>query len=85
MGLSRTIIAVYPKEKFGQFGSAGSAFASLGAIGMSLLAAKFVDVCGSYRSYLLWQGLFLVGSGVIFLIVERRWLKLGGRENYTAP
>jgi len=85
MGLTRTIIAIYPKEKFGQFGSAGAAFSSLGAIGMSLLAAKFVDVCGNYRSFLLWQGVFLVAGGILFLAVERRWLKLGGKKGYVAP
>lgn len=85
MGMARVVIAVYPKEKFGQFGSAGAAFASLGAIGLSILAAKFVDVCGNYRSYLLWQGLCLLLAGLLFLIVERGWLKRGGWKDYQAP
>lgn len=85
MGVSRSIIAVYPKEKFGQFGSAGAAFASLGAIGMAILAAKFVDLFGNYRSFLLWQGLFLLATGLLFVVVERRWIKLGGRDGYKAP
>lgn len=85
MGMTRTLIAVYPKEKFGQFGSASAASASLGAIGMSILAAKFVDLCGSYRSYLLWQGLCLLVAGILFLWAERCWLRLGGWKNYQAP
>ncbi|MFZ4681461.1 MAG: hypothetical protein ACOYMS_03075 [Terrimicrobiaceae bacterium] len=52
---------------------------------MSLLAAKFVDVCGNYRSFLPWQGVLLVASGFLFLAVERRWLKLGGWKEHVAP
>jgi MFS family permease len=85
MAMTRSIIAVYPKEKYGQFGSAGAAFASLGSIAMSIVAAKFVDALGNYRSYLLWQGIFLVVAGLLFVVVERRWLKLGGAKGYRAP
>ena len=85
MGMSRAVIAVYPKEKYGQFGSAGAAFAALGAIGMSILAARFVNLAGSYRSYLLWQGMCLILAGLLFTVVERRWIKLGGGRHYQAP
>lgn len=85
MGIARSAIAVYPKEKYGQFGSAANAFASLVAIGLSLLAAKFVDLCGNYRSFLLWHGFFMVLTGMIFVMVEQRWLKLGGWKHYKAP
>lgn len=85
LGIGRTVIAVYPKERYGQFGSASSAFSSFVAIGLSVLAAKFIDFCGSYRSLLIWQGAFMLVAGLMFLFLERRWLKLGGWKDYKAP
>lgn len=85
LALMRVVMAVYPKEKYGQFGSAGAVIASLGTIIFSILAAKFVDAIGCYRAFMLWQGAFLILAGLLFLVVERHWKRLGGAQHYKAP
>lgn len=85
MAAAKAQVAIFPKEKFGQYGSANSAFSSLGMIGMSLLAAKFVDHMGNYRSYLLWTSAFALLSLPLLIWVEKYWRKLGGKDHYRAP
>lgn len=84
-GLQKMQIAVFPKERYGQFGSANSAYASLGMIGLAVVAGQFVDWMGTYRSTLLWVGAFSFVASVLFIWTEKQWLRLGGWDNYKAP
>jgi MFS family permease len=85
LAINKVMLRLIPKEKYGQFGSANSAFSSLGMVLMSILAAKFVDAIGSYRAYLLWSSMFVMGATPFFILCERMWLKLGGAKSYKAP
>lgn len=85
LAVNKVMLRLIPKEKYGQFGSANSAFGSLGMVLMSVLAAKFVDKIGTYRGYLLWSSLFVMGATPFFILCERTWLKLGGSKDYKAP
>jgi maltose/moltooligosaccharide transporter len=78
-------IAVWPREKYGQFGSANSAFGSLGMIGLAVLAAKFVDWEGHYRAQYIWVAAFGFASVFFYVWLEKEWHKLGGKDNYKAP
>jgi maltose/moltooligosaccharide transporter len=85
VALSKMQMVVWPREKYGQFGSANSAFASLGMIGIAVVAAKFVDWMGNYRAYYLWNAVFSFAAVPLYMWMEMEWKKLGGKDHYTAP
>jgi maltose/moltooligosaccharide transporter len=73
VAMGKVFIVVWPKEKYGQFGSANSAFGSLVGIFMAYAAAKFVDMMGDYRSYYLWVGAFSFAAVLFFFWLEKEW------------
>jgi hypothetical protein len=85
VAVSKVQLVTWPREKYGQFGSANSAFASLGMIGMAIAAAKFVDWMGNYRSYYLWAAGFSFASVLFYVWLEKEYQRLGGKDHYKAP
>lgn len=71
--LVKLLINLFPRERYGQFGSANSAVASLGTIGIALLVARFADWMGDYRSYLVWMAAFSFAACLLYALVERVW------------
>lgn len=85
LALAKWTVDVYPRTRYGQFGSAGALFSSLGAMALGPLGGLFIDWTGSYRYLLLWQAGFLTVGIIAALVVHRRWQALGGESSYRAP
>jgi MFS family permease len=71
VALTKVLIDLFPREQYGQFGSANSAVCSLGGIVIALLFAKYADWAGNYRSYLMWMGAFAFAACILFTVVEK--------------
>lgn len=87
MALTKLLIDLFPREQYGQFGSANSAVNSLGSIGIAFVCAKYITWVGTYRAYLTWMGAFAFGACIIFAVVERisRSLKQQRQASEPAP
>lgn len=85
MALLKWTVDVYPRDRYGQFGSAGALFSSIGGILLGPLCGWFMDWIHSYRYFLIWS-VFFSGFGVVAaFVVYRKWQALGGVEKYQAP
>lgn len=71
VAITKVLIDLFPRDKYGQFGSANSAVASLGGIVIALLFAKYADWAGNYRCYLTWMGAFAFAACALFTVVEK--------------
>ena len=78
-------VAVYPRDRYGQFGSAGALFSSLGGILLGPLAGWLMDAVKIYRYFLIWNLTFALLALVTAVVVYRKWRLLGGPDNYRAP
>jgi len=84
---------IFPKEKFGQFGSANAMVTSLAAIIFSVLAGVFLDLmkrfyAGNeeyYRWMYIWSFAFQIGALFFLFQVYRYWKRHGGDEYYIPP
>ncbi|CAN5778673.1 hypothetical protein BH09VER1_BH09VER1_17460 [soil metagenome] len=83
--LGKWTVEVYPSDQYGQFGSAGALFASVGGILAAVFYGFPVDCFKSYRIFLLWHVAFAAVALVAVFVVYRRWTSLGGPLNYRAP
>jgi MFS family permease len=92
--LGPTSMLLWPKERYGQFGSANAMFyASFGIVG-SLGAGLFLDLLASrlplgdndyYRYIFLWISVFQMLAMVFLWQVYRGWQRHGGRSGYVPP
>ncbi len=78
-------VDVYPRDRYGQFGSAGALFSSFGAMLLGPLCGLYIDTFKVYRGLYLWYVLFALMGAVSGMVVFRRWKALGGPDNYQAP
>jgi MFS family permease len=80
------IMALLPKERFGQFCSAQALVNAAGMICGTALVGKFMDLMGSdYRYLYMWMFTFHALSVFCMLAVYRFWIKLGGPKHYLPP
>jgi MFS family permease len=82
---AKIAVVVWPKAKYGQFGSANSAFNSMIVVVIAPLAGAFIDYMGDYRSYLIWFTVLSIPPAFCFLWLEYEWRRRGGKEGYTPP
>ncbi|CAN5492454.1 hypothetical protein BH09VER1_BH09VER1_51940 [soil metagenome] len=85
MALLKWTIEVYPKARYGQFGSAGALFSSLGGIAASFCYPYWMNLAKGYNSFLLWNALFAGLGLAATLVVYRRWKALGAPAQYCPP
>lgn len=85
LALMKWTVEVYPRDRYGQFGSAGALFSSIGGMALGPLAGCFIDWVKIYRYLLIWQVAFSALGVVSALVVYRRWKALGGPAHYQAP
>lgn len=84
---------IFPKAKFGQFGSANAMFRSIFTIVFSMLAGVFLDVMkrlyGGNEEYYRWMyiwAFFFQALGLFFIVkVYRYWKQHGGDEQFSPP
>lgn len=85
MSLLKWTVDVYPRDRYGQFGSAGALFSSLGGIVLAPLAGWLMDWSKVYRLFLAWNTAFALLGALAAIVVYRRWKALGGPDHYRAP
>ncbi|CAN5387083.1 hypothetical protein BH09VER1_BH09VER1_07610 [soil metagenome] len=85
MVLLKWTVDVYPRERYGQFGSAGALFSSIGGIFLGPACGWAMQWIKDYRYFLLWNTLFAVVGFVAAMVVYRRWRHFGGPTEYRAP
>lgn len=85
LAMSKWVIEVYPRARFGQFGSAGALFACLGGIVLGPLCGWWMDWHKHYRYFLIWSVAFSLLNVVAATVVYRKWKVLGGPNQYRAP
>jgi maltose/moltooligosaccharide transporter len=85
MALAKWTVEVYPMDRYGQFGSAGAMFSSIGGVLTLSVFAWLLDGLRHYRYALLWQMLFALVSLFAAAVVFKKWKSLGGPGNYQAP
>ena len=66
-------IEIYPRERFGQFCSAGALFCALGGMVLGPLCGMLIDFVGSYRYFLIWSIIFPLVGVVSGSVVYRQW------------
>jgi maltose/moltooligosaccharide transporter len=77
---------LFPKAKFAQFASAAGILGALGYIIMPPAIGKFLDLTGHvYRHTFLLSGLIALPCAIAFIVVYRRFMRLGGPTGYTPP
>jgi MFS family permease len=85
MAIMKWTVEVYPRDRYGQFGSASALFSSLCGIVLGPVCGWVIDSIAIYRFFLIWSALF-TGFGIVAaIIVHRKWLALGGLGDYRAP
>jgi maltose/moltooligosaccharide transporter len=85
LGLAKWTVEVYPRDRYGQFGSAGGLFCSLGGIVLGPVCGWWMGGAGHYRYYLVWIAFFGLITTAAAVIVYRKWKALGGPGNYQPP
>jgi MFS family permease len=63
---------VYPRERYGQFGSAGAMFSSFGSVILSVLCGAIMDWFKTYRCFWLWFTFFALLGAIMAWIVYRK-------------
>jgi predicted MFS family arabinose efflux permease len=72
LAVMKWTVDVYPRERYGQFGSAGAMFSSLGAVLLSLLCGGIMDWFKIYRFFWLWIAAFTLLGAAMAMIVYRK-------------
>ncbi len=85
LAIMKWLIDLYPRERYGQFGSAGAMTSSCGAALIGPLCGLFFDKAGDYRYVFLWPVPFYLGGGAVAFLVYRKWKAMGGSAGYRAP
>lgn len=84
--------AIFPRERYGQFGSASQMVTSALAMGVSIALGGFLDwithrgeIHANYRYIFLWVFFMNCVGLALILYVHRSWKRHGGPDNYVAP
>jgi len=77
-------ISLYPKEKFGQFGSAASMVKAIMMVAANAAGGWFIDLLG-YQYIFVWDFIFTLASVLILHWIYIRWQALGGEKGYIPP
>ena len=77
--------AILPKTQFGQFTSAVSLTQSVFVIVSNYAVGFVVDRTGSYKVIYWWSAVLTAISLVLWLVLYRDWVRLGGSHHYVAP
>lgn len=77
LAMMKWTVDVYPRDRYGQFGSAGAIFSSIGSVLLSLLCGGMMDWLKIYRFFWLWIAFFTLLGAVMAIIVYR---KQNGRQ-----
>ena len=75
---------LYPKEKFGQFCSAGAMVKAIMLVLANGVSGWFIGKMG-YRWLYVWDFFFTIMCFSLILWVYIRWKKLGGDRGYRPP
>ena len=78
------LIALLPKDRYGQFCSALSIFSSLVMIVAPLAAGWVIKIFG-YRFIFMWDLVFTSIAMIFMVLMYRGWKKNGGMPDYMAP
>ncbi len=78
------LIALFPRERYGQFCSALSIFNSLVMIAAPLGAGWLIKVLG-YRYIFMWDLVFTAVAMIFMILMYRGWKLNGGIRGYRAP
>lgn len=77
---------LFPKDRFGQFYSALMIVQSLGVIAVPLFVGSILDwTHHDYRNTFLIGGVLSAFGTGVSMVVYRKFLRLGGHQNYQAP
>ncbi len=79
-----------PRDRYGQFASAGAMIRSFATIFGSILAVAFMNSLAwmgdwHYRFYAVWQAGFHILALVFMFLLYREWKRRGGADGYTPP
>lgn len=85
LAMMKWTVDVYPRDRYGQFGSAGALFSSIGAILLGPVAGWYIDWVGIYRYMFVWNAAFTLLGTIATWVVYKRWKAFGGPDNYQAP
>ena len=85
LAIAKWLIDLYPRDRYGQFGSAGAMVSSIGAALLGPLCGLFFDYVKDYRYVLLWPVPFYLAGAWTAWLVYRRWQAMGGESGYQAP
>ncbi|HEY0256646.1 MAG TPA: MFS transporter, partial [Candidatus Methylacidiphilales bacterium] len=85
LATNKWTVEVYPRDRYGQFGSAGALFSSIGGILLGPVCAWWMGSVGSNRYFLLWSAFFAAMGAVAAVVVHGKWKALGGPKVYRAP
>ena len=85
LAIMKWLIDLYPRERYGQFGSAGAMVSSIGAALIGPLCGFFFDYVKDYRYVFLWPVPFYLAGAWTAWLVYRRWKRMGGEAGYLAP
>jgi MFS family permease len=72
LALMKWTVDVYPRDRYGQFGSAGALFYSIGGMVLGPLAGWFIDWVKIYRYLLVWQAAFAALGTLAAIVVYFR-------------
>ena len=77
---------LFPREKYSQFSSAAGLVSSAAFMSIGPLVGMIIDTSGNVYRYTFVTGAGLAVIGLtISIFVYRRFLELGGHQNYQAP
>ena len=85
LAIMKWLIDLYPRERYGQFGSAGAMVASIGSALIGPLCGLFFDYIKDYRYVFLWPVPFYFAGTWTAWLVYRKWKSMGGEAGYKAP
>ena len=87
------LMALYPKDRFGQYCGAIALVRAPAAMVGGVLAGLFMDLCRrffptgnyAYRFHFFWSAPLIVLAFYYHYRVYRAWKRLGGEKSYVAP
>lgn len=85
LALMKWTVDVYPRDRYGQFASAGALFSSIGGLILGPVCGWWIGWVHHYRFYLMWSTAFSILGLATAVIVYRKWEALGGSDTYRAP
>lgn len=85
LSMMKWLIDLYPRDRYGQFGSASAMTSSLVGAVMGPLCGLFFDWVNDYRYVFLWPVVFQWGGAWAAWLVYRKWKAMGAEAGYRAP